>query len=258
MRRVLKRTAWLFAILLVALLVGRNVWIKHAARAVVKSALGVDLEMAGLDVGLFQSRIRIEGLTVHNPPGFGNDPLALIPLIDVDYALGSLFSGTPHCTAIELDVHELVVVKNAQGEINLNRLKAVMEAGHEKRNAPAQEPSKPREIQIDRLTLTVDQVRYITLARDGTPTVKTFPIGLDHEVFENLKRPEDVVTVLVWRVLKASGLQGIGVAVDQLRRGLAQIGVQGMDAIEGAVKAAPVKLKEGAQGLLDALKNLGH
>ena len=251
MKRFLLRAGLAALALLVILLLAHNLLIKQGARAAVKAALGVEIEIADLDVGMFESRIRIKGLTVHNPEGFGTEPLAVIPLIDVDYELKSLFQRKLHCTAIELNVHELVAVKNARGEINLNRLKAIAEEGREEAPPAPEAPSEPMEMRIDRLTLTIDQVRYVTLAKDGSASTKTIPIGLDHEVLSNLAGPGDIVKALVWKGLKAAGLKGIGVAMDQLQKTLVRKGAEGM---EEAVKSGMDKLKDGSKGLWDKLR----
>lgn len=242
------------AVLVAALLLGRNLLLQAGIPRALKAALGLELEIARMHVGLFESRIRIEGLKVMNPPGFGAEPLAVIPLIDVDYELGSMFSGKLHCTAIEVDVQEVRIVKDAQGEVNLNHLTAV---GGEKAPAGKEAPAEPAQMQIDRLTLTVGTVHYVTLKKDGTASTKTMGIGLDHEVFENLRSPQEVIRVVVLRVLRLSGLEHIGVAVDALKSGLSHIGGAGKDLLEGvgkSLKEGAGKLKEGAGGLLDRLR----
>lgn len=242
------------AIVVAALLLGRNLILKAGIPAALKSALGLELSIGRMHVGLFESRIRIEDLRVQNPPGFGTEPLAVVPLIDVDYELGSLLSNRIHCTAIQVEVQEVRVVKDAQGEVNLNHLTAV---GGEKPAEGEKAPSEPVQMQIDRLTLTVGRVSYTTLKRDGTESTKTMEIGLDHEVFENLRSPKEVVRVVILRVLRLSGLEHIGVAVDALKSGLSHIGGAGKDLLEDVgkgLKEGAGKLKEGAGGLLDRLR----
>ena len=124
MKRLLRWGGFSIVLLVAAVALGRNALIKHGAKAAVKAALGLEIDIEDLDVGLFTSQVRIQGLRVSNPPGFGDAPLAVIPLIYVDYEAGSLFGPKPHFSEIAVEVSEVSVVKDAGGALNLNRIRA--------------------------------------------------------------------------------------------------------------------------------------
>ena len=254
-KRFLRWAALGFLLLVAAVLLGRNLLIKQGARAALKAALGLALAIDSLDVGLFRSTIRIEGLAVSNPAGFGDAPLARVPLIFVDYDLGSLLGGKPHFRAIEVDVAEVSVVKNAGGELNLNRIRAVASKGGEK----PQEASKPVEMRIDRLTLTIGKVRYLELDGAGaTRKESDFQVGVDHEVFEDLRGPDEVVRLVVLRTVKAAGLKGLGLCMENLASaGLEHVkgkGMEALDAVGEGLKNGAGKVGDAARGLFDGLR----
>lgn len=246
MKKLLVRIGIGLGVLLLALLLGRNLLIKHGAGVAARAAIGIDLTIDDVSVGLFDTRIRLEGLRVHNPPGFGDRPLLVAPVIDVDYELASLLGGTLHCTTIEVNVQEVNLVKNAAGEVNLNKLKAVSDQDPGAKDKPESQ-GKDMAMQIDRLILTVGEVHHVTLDAAGKEaSMKTIALHLDHEEFKDLNSPTEIVAVVVLRTVTAAGLHGVGVAVDGLKSGLSHVGGAGMDVLKG--------LGSGAKGLLDKLR----
>ena len=238
--------------LLIVLLLGRNLLIQHGAAAAVKAALGLDLSIGEVQTGLLDTDFRIKDLVVRNPPGFGKEPLAKVPLIYVDYELGSLLSGKLHCTKVEVEVEEVSAVENAKGETNLQKIQSLAGGDGKKPGAKKPEGGKPTEMRIDKLVLTVGRVRHIRLREDGSVRdEKEFKIGLDHEVFENLDGPGQIVRLVVWRALKAAGLSALGgLALDSLETGLKNVSGKGLEALQGLGDT----LKDGAKGLFDKVK----
>ncbi|KPJ63136.1 MAG: hypothetical protein AMS15_01670, partial [Planctomycetes bacterium DG_23] len=172
-------------VLIVASLLGRNLLIKRGLQSGVKKSLGTELEIAKINVGLFRSDIRVEGLTVYNPEGFEGE-LAALPLIFVDYELGPMFKDRIHLSEVEVNINEIAMVKNKNGEINLLRLKPISDERDEEK-APAEEkPKKEWEMQIDRLLLTIDHIKFVDYSAGGEPKVLEIPVGIDHEEFRDL------------------------------------------------------------------------
>lgn len=247
--------------LLLVLILGRNLLIQHGASAAVKAALGLDLTIGEVQVGLLETDFRIRELVVRNPPGFGSEPLARVPLIYVDYELGSLFSGKLHCTRIEVEVAEVSVVQDASGATNLLKVKALAEGGKQEGSETKPEPkreSKPMEMRIDKLILSIGRVRYLKLKGDGSvQSERNLEIGLDHEVFEDLTSPRQIVKLVLWRAVKSAGLNNLGLAWDLLGPSLDDVKGKAMEALEGigeGIKKGAKGLQEGASGLWDKLK----
>ncbi len=252
MKKTLKRAVLGFVAAVVLLLVARNLIIRLGAKAVVHRVLGVDMDIGNLDVGLFRSDLRIEGLVVHNPEGFGKEPLADVPLIHVDYELGSLLSGKPHCTLVELEIHDVQAVQNGAGDWNLMKIKALAEGekgdkkDEEKKEPEA--PSKKLEMQIDKLVLTLGQATYTELDKSGAvESQKVIKIGLDHEVFEDLKSPEEIAQLVGWKVAKAGGLN---LAMAWIRDSL-------KEKLMGGLKSAGEGITDSIKGLFGKLNPFG-
>lgn len=234
-----------------------NWLIKRGIQVGLRNALGVEMEIADIDVRFLRATdIRIDGLTVYNPQGFEGEALAKIPKIYVDYEFQPLFQNRMHCTQVELNIEEIAIVKNQAGEVNLNRLKAIAESGEP---APApQAPGKEYEVKIDRMVVTFDHVKFKDFsARSGAPEERIIPIGLNREEFLDLSNTEEIVRVVVLKTVVSAGLANLGVAVEKVASSLKNVKGKGMETLKTAaasLKGTASKIKEKAGVLLKKLK----
>ena len=123
-RKVIIITAIVFAVL-IALFFGKNMIIKTSVSAGVKAMTGLKLSIGSMNVGVFKSLIGINELHLHNPPGFGDELMIDLPEIYVDYNLSAFIAGKAHLEEVRLNLKEFMVVKNADGQLNLDSLKVV-------------------------------------------------------------------------------------------------------------------------------------
>ncbi|MBI2191171.1 MAG: hypothetical protein HYU36_04225 [Planctomycetes bacterium] len=239
--------AAILVLFLAAAFFSMNWAVRHGVRTAVRRSLGMEVEIRDLDVRFLRATdIRIEDLTIYNPEGFEGEVLARIPLIYVDYELGSLFKNRVHCTLVELNVEEVAVMKNAAGEVNLNRLAALLE-GEESPPGKSDHTQPPTEVRIDRLVLTFDRVKFKDISGGEAARERTLRIGLNHEEFEDLSSVEEIVQVVVLKGLVTAGLANIGVAVERLGSMLKNVRGKGMEALKGVTSA----MKEGVGRIRD-------
>jgi hypothetical protein len=255
--KIKKVLIWIGIILLV-LLIGRNFFIKLGVQAGVKNVLGLKITIDKLNVGLFQSVVRIEGLTIYNPEGFKEETLAEAPLIYIDYELSSILKGEMHCTKIEVDIKEIIIIKNNKGEINLNSLKAIESDSDDTSTETDQEKKEEIEIKIEKLVLTLDHVRFVDYSRRRKPKERKIRVGIDHEEFENLNSVEEIVRVIILKTLISSGLNNIGVAVDKITGSLKRIrGIKPVKKLDKSIESGVDKIKEKTRNFFKKLKSSG-
>jgi uncharacterized protein involved in outer membrane biogenesis len=245
------------AVVVVAL-VGRNLLIKQGLQSGVKKSLGTELAIGKINVGLLRSDIRVEGLTVYNPEGFEGE-LAALPLIFVDYELAPMFKDRIHLSEVEVNINEIAVVKNKNGEVNLTRLKPISEKKDEEKAPEEEKPKKEWEMQIDRLLLTIDHIKFVDYSAGGEPEVVEIPIGIDREEFRDLDSMDEIVQVVVLRVILKAGLANIGIPLEDLAvdlGGLKREDIQRLkDLTEKGTKAVENAQKK-AEELLEKLKGV--
>ena len=246
-KRWLLRLCLAFVVLVAAGYFARNVLLRKGVESSVTRATGFPLEIGGFDLGLFNTRIEVDDLRLLNPEGFEDRRCLRVPRLVADVDLRSAFGPELHIREIVLDVAEVVVVRNAKGETNLDRLRAL---GGEK--APAEEkkpagPEKPVKWRCDRLEIGVGKALLLDYSRmkDGKPKEESFDIGV-HEEFRNVTSPEQIVKIITWKVLSGSPVRLMHATIDSIKEGLG-----------GVMNSAGEVLGSAAGAAGDAVKGVG-
>jgi len=97
--------------------------LKNEAAAAGSRALGRELSIGSVDVGLF-SGLRVQDITIANAPGFGAQPLFSAPEARVDVSLLPLLAGKVLINSVTFVQPQFLFETNAQGVSNLQGLGA--------------------------------------------------------------------------------------------------------------------------------------
>jgi hypothetical protein len=190
--------------------------IRIAAEIGAKKILGTDVHIGGLSLGVFNHRIVIKDLRVYNPPDFPKGILLNIPRVSVDYDLGALLQKKMYIKRLELNLKELVVIKNKKGAMNVDALKVA-----EKEEKPVKESKEPP-FKIDYLVLSIGQVVYKDFSAADKPKIEAFDINVKEQVYKNITNPQQLATLAITEAMrrttiKAARIYGVaslaGVAV---------------------------------------------
>ncbi|MDD5634202.1 MAG: hypothetical protein PHW46_02885 [Candidatus Omnitrophica bacterium] len=197
-----KKVIMAIAVVLVVLFafsVMKDVFVKVAIEKGAEIVTGLKLNMRSLSIGIVRSRVDIKDLKIFNPLGYKDRVMLDMPGIYVDYDLPGVFKGKIHLYEAKIDLKQFVVVKNEDGQLNLNSLKTVQE-GKEPKEVKAKEKGKAPEIRIDSLELKVGKVIYKDYSKGGEPSVQEFNINLD-EKYTNIDNPNALVSLIVFKAL---------------------------------------------------------
>ncbi|VAX36961.1 hypothetical protein MNBD_UNCLBAC01-1851 [hydrothermal vent metagenome] len=209
------RTIIFLGIIVIAVLAFKNVIIKSVVEKGVESATGLPLKIGSFNLGLTKTHIGIKEFQLFNPEGFPDEAMFTAPEVFVDYNLGNIIKGKIHLEEIRLNFDKLVVIKNANGELNLNVLKPKKKESDDQKSQPDSEEKKETkkkgkapDIQIDHLLLKVGKVVYKDYSKGGEPSVKEFEVNL-YEKFDNITNPEMLMTLIVQKVLAKTALSNL-------------------------------------------------
>ncbi|MFA5156862.1 MAG: hypothetical protein WC532_05670 [Candidatus Omnitrophota bacterium] len=201
---------------LILLVVAKDQIIRIAVEVGAKQVLGADVRIGGMSMGIFRHRIVIKDLRVYNPQDFPEGILLNIPRISVDYDLGALLQKKIYIKRLELNLKELVVIKNKKGAMNVDALKVA-----EKEDKPAKEQPAPQ-FKIDYLLLSIGQVVYKDFSTADKPKIEAFDINVKEQVYKNITNPQQLATLAITEAMrrttiKAARIYGVaslaGVAV---------------------------------------------
>lgn len=188
----------------IAIAVAKDPIAKMAVEKGTRAVTGLELRVRKMAVGIMSTLVSIEDLRLLNPPGYKDRVMLDMPEIYVDYDLPAMIGGRIHLNKLRLNMSEFVVVKNENGELNLNALNVVKEQKGEKKLTPAEKAKMP-EIRIDVLELKVGKVVYKDYSMGGVPRVQEFNINLD-ERYLNVNDPDKLVSLIVVKAISNTSI----------------------------------------------------
>ena len=263
-RKIIIIPAIVFAVL-IALFFGKNMIIKTSVSAGVKAMTGLKLSIRSMNVGVFKSLIGINELKLYNPSGFVDELMIDLPEIYVDYDLGAFMKGKAHFEEVRLNLKEFIVVKNADGQLNLDSLK-VVEAAEEEEviEKGKKEKTKMPDLQIDLLDLKIGTVIYKDYSKGTPPKERVFNVNID-ERYENITDPQSFVRLIILKALKNTTIASLtNFDLGKLQEGIsgtvkktAEMAQEAKGRAIEAGKDAGEKVKETAEETVDKAAEAG-
>jgi uncharacterized protein involved in outer membrane biogenesis len=208
--RAMKRYLIILAAVAVVILVvgfAKDIIIKVSVEKGAELVTGLKLNIGGMNVGILKPIVDIKNLKLLNPANFPDRTMVDMPEIYVNYDLPAIISGKIHLPEVRLTLKEFVVVKNADGKLNLDALRPVQ--AQKEGKAPSQgAPGKAPEIRIDSLKLSIGKVIYKDYSKGGTPDVKEFNINLN-ESYTNIDNPYTLASLIVVKALMNTSIASL-------------------------------------------------
>lgn len=167
------------------LIAGKNVLVKIIVEKGVKAATGLSLKIKKLDISIVSSHVGITDLRLLNPDGFPAGTMFYASEIFIDYHLRDMLKGKVHLEDLRLNFDQLIIVKNAEGQLNLAALKPKAKSGSKnlvKKNTGEDTKKEAPQIQIDHLVLKIGKVTYKDYSGGGEPSVREFNVNISQEL----------------------------------------------------------------------------
>ena len=243
MKGLIKIAVILGVIVFVAF-VAKNEIVRWAVKAGVKSATGLSAHMRRADLGITSTHIGFYDFVLDNPSKYKDRTFATFPKIFVNYNLGDVTKGDVHLEEVNIDLAELVIVKNADGTLNVQDIKM----------PPASGP-QPK-VRIDQFDLKLGKVIYKDYSRGSTPVTKEYELNIE-EHLSNVTGAQDAIPLITTRVLltvqkilirsSISDLSGLGGVLGKelgnvlggawdLGKGITNVGKDGAIGIKDTIK----------------------
>jgi uncharacterized protein involved in outer membrane biogenesis len=194
---------WLFRLLIlcIVLAVAAVLLMDTVARALlerhVSSATGLDARIGKVEIGLFNSKFRLENLVIYNAAEFGGSPMVSLPELYLEYDGSAVGATKLSFKLVRFNLAELTLVKSKDGKGNIEDLVSRIEK-HRSRTTvkPVLEFGG-----ISNLNLTLGKVRQIDLARPDQPS--EIALGVQNEIQTNITSVKDlenrVLAILIRR-----------------------------------------------------------
>ena len=203
--------------------------------------------------------IGINELKLHNPSGFEDDIMMDLPETYVDYNLGTFMAGKMHFEEVRLNLKEFLVVKNADGQLNLDSLRVVKETEGEEveKDDEKKEKTKMPDLQIDLLDLKIGTVIYKDYSKGTPPKERVFNVNID-ERYENITDPQSFVRLIVLKALKNTTIASLtNFDLGKLQRGISGTVKKTAEMVQEAKGRAIEAGKDAAKGTVDKAAEAG-
>lgn len=182
----LKKILWITLIVIVAFCVFRDFLIQKTLVMVARQMTGTTVHLEKFSMSLIKQTVELRHLKVDHPQGFRQEVMVDIPRVAVQWRMMDMFKGKGLSFGlIDLDIKELVVMKNASGEWNFNSLKVVKE--QQSKNPLDLFKGESMPMQFDKVRLNLGQVRQIEIDQQANIiSQKEINIALKDKEFNNV------------------------------------------------------------------------
>ena len=203
----------------------------------------VPVKISSVQVSFLRGSIRLRGLRVYNPRGFGDKLMLDVPQVYIALDTGALFQKRLHFREVKINLKELTVVKNKEGRLNIHALKPGEDEHEREKKQPKKAPKAPK-MAMDKLSLSVGQVVYKDYTGPGAPAIQTFHLNMVEREYYNIQNPKALVSLIMFEALTNTTLSRIAnldlgffkqIGTQAFSDGLGFMG-DGKDALEKAAK----------------------
>ncbi len=182
----------LIIVVLIGFSILRDQLIKSAISFVGSNVLGARMELGGFSLGIMTQSAKLSGFKIYNPAGFPPGILLDMPKVSVDLDMLSILKGKLHIQSAVVDLREVDIVKNKDGQLNVDSLKVAQQG-----KKPEAEKSKPDKagkvmpLQIDTMTLSIGSVLVKDYSKEGEPSIEAYDVGIKDKTYKNCQVPEE-------------------------------------------------------------------
>lgn len=184
----------------------KDMLIKSVVQRGVHMVTGLRLSMGSFKVGLFNNTVSIRDLKLFNPKGYAQRLMLEMPEIYIDCNWPAFFKRKVYVENLRINLKKFTVVKNEDGQLNLDALK-VVKAQKEGKRPEEKEEKKMPPLQIDSLDLKIGKVTYMDFSKIAV-SVREFDINLN-ERYENIDSPYKLVSLIVVRALMNTSIAAL-------------------------------------------------
>ena len=177
--------------------------LKALITAGASTTLGAPVHIDGFSLSLLNQSVKIKGFKIYQPKGYPKGLLLDMPVIAADYDLSALLKGKARFPSVELNLREVVIVKNEAGEFNVDSL-AVSD---KPAAAPKKGQAKNMPFRIDTLKLNLGRVVSKDYSGGGAPSIKVMELNIDR-AYKNITSAQQLIGLIIVESMKSAAIRG--------------------------------------------------
>jgi len=186
---------------------------------------GAPTQIKYFSLMVFRQAVHMKGFKMYNPQGFPKEVFVDIPEVEVDLDVGALLKKKLHLQKVTLDLNEMIIIKNKDGELNVDALKIAQTEEKappkaEEKKAPEKQ-SEPIPIQMDELNLNLGRVIYKDYTKGDPPKIDVYEINLKNKQYKDITSVQQLIFLIMSEPLKHTAIQGAKIFAAQAIFGVA-------------------------------------
>lgn len=201
--RLIRRLLLAAAVLAVLALILKDSILRVLLERRIRSETGMDAEIGSFSSSLLSPVVTIKNFRLYNTAAFGGTPFLDIPELHIEFDPAALARHKVHITLMRLNLAELDVVRNQEGQTNIVNL---LNEVHPPASLSRQARQPARDFQftgIDVLNLSLGKTKFIDLKNFRNN--REVRLNLRNQVFKNLDSKSDVYGMLFVLWLRSGG-----------------------------------------------------
>ncbi|MFH1777446.1 MAG: hypothetical protein ABH952_07820 [Candidatus Omnitrophota bacterium] len=175
----------------------KNLIIKSVVTKAASEVIGAPVHMDGFSLNISNSTIHMSGFKIYNPSGFPEGIVVSCPKIKAIYDRATIFKQKRHFLIVEIELKEMGVTKNKEGQLNVDSLKIVQQF----------KSSELIPIQIDLLTLNIGKIVYKDYTVGTEPSVRVYDVN-KQKSYKGIPSVQQLVFLVLTEPMKGAAIKG--------------------------------------------------
>lgn len=182
--------------------------IKSAITIAAQQITGAPISIGKFHFGILNQTIVIENFKMFNPKGFSKNKLLDLPKIHISYNLSALAKKKLHLSVVEIELKEMLLEKNKDGQLNVDTLKMAQKQDKKDYTKKENKPAPAMPLQIDNLKLEIGKIVSLEhSAKKEQPSILVYDVALNKE-YKNIASAQQLAALIISEPMKAAGIRG--------------------------------------------------
>ena len=172
-----------------------------------KKAMGVEVTVGEISFDKTKKVLEIDDFKVYNPQGFPEGVMMDMPEVIAEIDTAALRKKKVHLSRLEVNLKELVVIKDKDGKLNVDALslEGVSDNGEEGKGQKTDDSSM---LQIDLLLLSIGKVVSKDYTKGEKPKIDVYDVNVEKKEFHDIPGEDELVAIIVSQSLMPTAIKG--------------------------------------------------
>jgi len=207
----------LLMLLVVGAIIGSGLYVtrervlEFAVEQVIGFTIGAPVDLEGIGISQEDQTVFVKAFKIHNPKGFPGGILLYATDAKIVYAKPVIVKKQIQLLQIYVNVKEIVVIKRADGRMNVDALKGVNDVSNIPQIGKTKKFDGTKKVHTDVLTLSIDKVIYKDYTVGGSPKVEVYDVKIKNKHYKDIPGVQTIVLIMLQDAMTETAIKGAAV-----------------------------------------------